>query len=57
MTPFVGDSSKYRALLEKIAERKRVISENPNYFEGGLEIGLLVKTALCMRMSGLVEIM
>lgn len=34
VTPFVGDSSKYRALLEKIAERKRVISENPNYFEG-----------------------
>jgi hypothetical protein len=34
VTPFVGDSSKYRALLEKIAERKRVITENPNYFEG-----------------------
>lgn len=34
VTPFIGDSGKYRALLEKIAERKRVISENPNYFEG-----------------------
>lgn len=34
VTPFVGDSGKYRALLEKIAERKRVITENPNYFEG-----------------------
>lgn len=34
VTPFIGDSSKYRALLEKIAERKRVISVNPNYFEG-----------------------
>lgn len=34
VTPFVGDSGKYRALLEKIAERKRVISGNPNYFEG-----------------------
>lgn len=34
VTPFVGDSSKYRALLEEIAERKRVITENPNYFEG-----------------------
>lgn len=34
VTPFVGDSSKYRALLEKIAERKRVITENTNYFEG-----------------------
>ena len=33
VTPFVGDSGKYRALLEKIAERKRVISENPKYFE------------------------
>ena len=34
VTPFIGDSGKYRALLEKIAERKRVITENPNYFEG-----------------------
>lgn len=34
VTSFIGDSGKYRALLEKIAERKRVITENPNYFEG-----------------------
>ena len=32
--PFIRASGKYRALLEKIAERKRVISENPNYFTG-----------------------
>lgn len=31
--PFIGDSGKYRSFLDKIAERKRVISENPKYFE------------------------
>lgn len=31
--PFIGDSGKYRSFLDKIEERRRVISENPKYFE------------------------